>query len=212
MRCQGCQSKSDTNTDLCSTCRWLLIATGSLATAVLVVLLWLVAGCTAHAQPDSRPVPVDTVLALMLEHDGDSGPCEGVEDCAELAFDIGLAVQHAHVLTGVPEDYLLAIGWLESGLDRTRHGTLGRGVWGLNPRSVAYAYALDQCNAVPDGCLAAQARVAARYLALERQRCGSWGAALRSYGSGQCTGSAGDAYVRRWQRALRQVRRAGGAS
>ena len=64
------------------------------------------------------------------------------------------------------------------------------------------------CEAV-EACFDIQAVMAARYLAEEHRRCGSWESAVRSYGSGTCDETPGsEKYLSRYLRAKRAVRKA----
>lgn len=105
---------------------------------------------------------------------------------------------------------LATIAYLESGFNPERHGVLGRVVFGLNPHGRTYRDARALCAALPvEACFDVQAVMAARYLAEEHQRCGSWEGAIRSYGAGTCDATPGsDKYLRRYRRAKRAVRRA----
>lgn len=132
------------------------------------------------------------ILALLLGYPPALRPCGDAhgQTCAELAAEVADACEVAAITTGTDAWTLAAIAHAESRYDRNRHGRLGRGMWGINPRGFMHRSASAFCDADPERCLLAQAIMAGAYLAHERKRCGSWDGALRSYGSGRCDGPA----------------------
>jgi len=149
-----------------------------------------------------------TILILLLAQPAKLRPCDTTEgECSDLAANIAEAADTAGLVTGVDPSLLVAIAHHETRFNQERVGRKGRGLWGLNPRSRAYRNAVAQCDIWPEQCTVAQALAAARYLADERRRCGSWDGALRSYGSGRCEGRAGERYLRGLRVSIARIER-----
>jgi hypothetical protein len=150
------------------------------------------------------------VFALLWAEAPEVRPCDGFESCVETSAVIADTIAGASEATGVDPVRLATIAYLESGFNPERHGVLGRGVFGLNPHGRTYRDARALCAALPvEACFDIQAVMAARYLAEEHRRCGSWESAVRSYGSGTCDETPGsEKYLSRYLRAKRAVRRA----
>lgn len=152
------------------------------------------------------------VLAALPPHVRPCGPETG-EQCGEYAERLSGALERVETATGVPAELLLGIALVETGgtLRRDRHAPKGRGLWGLNPRSPHYAYAVIGCDLAPSTCLETQAAMAAGYLQYERQRCGGWRGALHSYATGRCHGGRpGERYARMVRARVRSIRERGG--
>lgn len=126
-------------------------------------------------------------------------PCEKAQ-CRAYATKVADAAHRAAVVSHLPESLILAVGWAESKLDDQNHGKWGRGIWGLNPRGLAYHYARAVCDLDTSRCMEIQATMAAQYISWEMrpQRCGSMKAALSQYVSGDCTGSTKGQKYARW--------------
>lgn len=159
---------------------------------------------------------IETLTLLLFQllslHGPDTRPCTDPYDCVGLAGEIAEAVDTAHaIMPSVPAKTLVTIAWYESGLDQDRHGRLGQGLFGINPRTPLYQYVRDQCDlhpGDPQHCLTAQALGAARYLDIERRRLGSWKAAIEAYGAGYKGSDKGKArYLAGYRRARRTVER-----
>ena len=130
------------------------------------------------------------ILALLLAR---PATCGG--DCERYAADMAQAFEDVAVASGVPVDLLVAVAWVESTLDESNHGRLGRGLMGLHPSSPQHTYATVACDLDGARCKRWQIALGAGYLAHERRRCGGWLGALSSYGTGRCTGAAGERYA-----------------
>lgn len=129
------------------------------------------------------------VFMRLMSVSPEARPCEKGQ-CREYASQVADAVHKAAVVSHLPESLILAVGWAESRLDRTNHGKWGRGIWGLNPRGLAYHYARAVCDLDTSRCMEVQATVSAQYLSWEmrKRRCGSMRAALQQYVGGSCKG------------------------
>lgn len=148
------------------------------------------------------------VMVILLGLSPEVRPCDSEEECIGVAAEIIEAVDVASSVTGIKAETLLVIAYYESGFNEERHGKLGHGVFGLNPRGRPYRDARAMCDVWPNHCLVAQAVVAGRYLEEERKRCGGMKGAIRSYGSGACDSPGGAKYLRGFYKTRRAFRAA----
>lgn len=148
------------------------------------------------------------IVGLLMGMPEGVRPCGDLEACIELGAEIAASAEIAGRATGVDPVVLVAIAHNESRFDASRGGKLGKGLFGLNPRTRMYRDAEALCGIFPEHCVLAQAVVAARYVADERRRCGGLEGAIRSYGSGRCDSPGGARHLRAWRASRAVIRKA----
>ncbi len=128
------------------------------------------------------------LILMLLLHSGDGRMPRHCEPSCELyARHLASVVDQAAIEHGVHPYLLVAVGWVESQLNRQATGKVKEfGPWQLHPKSRWGRSVRFFCKVTPHECLLNHARTVAWLLVAHKEDCGSLAGALSMYNSGTC--------------------------